>query len=271
MFESILIPVAIVSGLGLIAGVGLSIATIIFQVPVNEKEAAVRNLLPGINCGACGFSGCDGYAKALAAGTAEANLCAPGGAEVRQQISSLLGVEAAELRPTAAFVSCNGRCGLTSQKMTYQGAATCYAANQIFGGQQSCQYGCMGFGDCVTACAYDAIHVVDGVAEVDPLKCVGCLQCIAVCPKQLISMKPITGAPAVACRNLDRGGSVRKICEVGCITCNRCVKACPTDAITIENNVAVIDFAKCTDCGECIAVCPQDCIVKVMKKTAVTA
>lgn len=265
MLESILIPVAIVSGLGLVAGVGLSIATIVFQVPVNEKEEKVRSFLPGINCGACGFSGCDGYAKALADGTADANLCAPGGAEVRQEISALLGVTADEQRPTAAFVGCNGRCELTSKKMNYQGAQTCYAANQVFGGQQACGYGCMGYGDCVQACAYDAIHVVAGVAEVDPLKCVGCLQCIAACPKQLISMKPVTGAPVVACRNLDKGGAVRKICDVGCITCSRCVKACPTDAIAIVDNVAVIDPDKCINCGACQEACPQDCIVEVLK------
>lgn len=271
MFESIVIPALLVAGFGLVAGVGLSIATIVFATPVNEKEEKIREVLPSINCGACGFSGCDGYAKALAEGSAAPNLCAPGGSQVREAIAAQLGVQAEELRPSAAFVHCQGSCQVTKQKMDYQGVPTCAAANQTFGGPQACQQGCLGFGDCEVACDYGAISVSDGVAKVDPAKCVGCLACIEACPKALIAMKPIFDSPVVACSNTDRGGSVRKICEVGCITCKRCVKACPADAITIENEVAVIDYDKCTDCGACIEACPQACIVKVLQEARMAA
>lgn len=265
MFEAIFIPAVLVAGFGLLAGVGLSIATIVFATPVNEKEEQLREALPGINCGACGFSGCDGYAKALATGSALPNLCAPGGQNVREALAAQLGVESEELHPTAAFVRCQGSCQVTQKKMHYQGVATCVAANQTFGGPQSCQQGCLGFGDCAAACDYGAITVEDGIARVDPTKCVGCEACLAACPKALIAMKPIFDSPVVACQNTDRGGSVRKLCEVGCITCKRCVKACPTDAISIENQVAVIDFDKCTNCGACLEACPQDCIVPVLQ------
>lgn len=257
----IIVPIAIVSIIGLVAGVGLSIATIIFHTPVDEKEEAVREVLPGVNCGACGFSGCDGYAKALAAGEAEANLCSPGGKEVQSQIAEILGVEEGEYRKTAAFVRCNGGCQHTNRKMDYEGASTCYAANQLFGGPEACQFGCMGFGDCKVACEYDAITVIDGVAKINPDKCVGCLKCISACPKNLIAMLPAENTSIVACLNLDKGGAVRKTCSVGCITCSRCVKVCPEQAIKIENNVAVIDPDLCTNCGACIEACPQNCIL----------
>lgn len=263
MIESIIAPILIVSGIGLIAGIGLSIATIIFDKPTDKKEEALRETLPGINCGACGFTGCDGYAKAMAEGKAEASLCTPGGMEVQRQLSEILGTDAGAYRRTAAFVHCNGTCSHTKEKLTYTGAKTCYGASQIFGGPGSCQAGCMGYGDCVTACAYDAIHVVDGVAVVDDSKCVGCLKCIEACPKQLIRMLPAAETSAVVCANHDRGGAVKKLCEVGCISCSKCVRSCPVQAITMEESLAVIDSELCTNCGNCIEVCPQNCIIEI--------
>lgn len=262
----IMIPIGIVGGMGLIAGVILSLATIIFHKPVDEKEEALRDALPGINCGACGFSGCDGYAKAMAEGTAGATNCTPGGASTRQALSEILGVEVGDVQKVAAFVRCNGTCEFTNSKMDYAGTTTCYGANQLFGGPQECRFGCMGFGDCEAVCEYDALHIVDGVAKVDPDKCVGCLKCITACPKNLIKMLPAENTSIVACSNQDKGGGVRKICDVGCITCNRCVKTCPQKAIKIENNVAVIDPELCINCGDCIEICPQNCILKMPAK-----
>lgn len=265
----IMIPIGIVSGMGLIAGVILSLATIIFHKPGDAKEEALREALPGINCGACGFSGCDGYAKAMAEGEAGVTNCTPGGATTRQALSEILGVEVGDVQKVAAFVRCNGGCEYTNTKMEYNGTATCYGANQIFGGPEACRFGCMGYGDCKTVCDYDAIHIEDGIAKIDPDKCVGCLKCIAVCPKNLIKMLPAENTSIVACSNHDKGGGVRKICDVGCITCNRCVKACPQKAIKMENNVAVIDPEFCTDCGECVEVCPQNCIMSMPIKEKV--
>lgn len=263
MIESIVAPLLIVSGLGLFAGIGLSIATIIFDKPADKKEEALRETLPGINCGACGFTGCEGYAKAMAAEEAGANLCTPGGIEVQTHLSEILGTDVGDYQRTAAFVHCNGSCNHTKEKMSYTGAETCYGASQLFGGPGSCQFGCMGYGDCEVVCAYDAIHVEDGVAVVDGDKCVGCLECISACPKQLIHMLPAMEIAAVACSNHERGGAVRKLCEVGCIACSKCVKSCPSQAITIEDALAIIDPALCTNCGSCIEICPQNCIVEV--------
>ncbi|MGG5317261.1 RnfABCDGE type electron transport complex subunit B [Enterococcus sp. AZ072] len=265
----IIIPISIVSGMGLIAGVILSVATIIFHKPVDEKEEALRDVLPGINCGACGFSGCDGYAKAMAEGKAGVTNCTPGGLSTRQVLSEILGVEVGEVQKIAAFVRCNGTCEVTNKKMDYAGTETCYAANQIFGGPQACRFGCMGFGDCKVVCDYDAIDIIDGVAQINPNKCVGCLKCITACPKSLINMLPAEDTSIVACSNQEKGGGVRKICSVGCITCNRCVKACPQEAIQMENNVAVIDPELCTNCGECREVCPQNCILEMPLKETV--
>ena len=267
----IMIPIGIVSGMGLVAGVILSLATIIFHKPVDEKEEALREALPGINCGACGFSGCDGYAKAMAEGKAEVTNCTPGGAITRQALSEILGVEVGKVQMVAAFVRCNGTCEFTNKKMDYLGTDTCYGANQIFGGPQACRFGCMGYGDCKAVCAYDAIHVVDGVAKITPDKCVGCLKCITACPKSLIKMLPAENISIVSCSNQDKGGGVRKICDVGCISCNRCVKTCPQKAITMENNVAVIDPDLCINCGECVEVCPQNCIVEMPVKETVNS
>lgn len=263
MIESILVPVTIVAAIGLVAGVGLSIATIIFYQPKEEKEEAVRGVLPGANCGACGFSGCDGYAKALANGEAEATLCSVGGAKTRAELSEVLGISVGDVRRTAAFVCCNGKREYTANKMDYSGTQTCYGASQIFGGPESCQYGCMGYGDCKAVCEYGAIQMVDGVALIDPDKCVSCMKCVSACPKQLIAMLPAEETAIVACANHERGGGVRKTCTVGCISCSRCVKACPQNAITMDNNLAVIDPDLCNNCRACIDVCPQHCIVEM--------
>lgn len=262
MLESIMVPAVIVTVIGIVAGVGLSIATIVFAAPVDETEEKLRAALPGANCGACGFSGCDGYAKALADGTTEANLCIPGGQSTENALADILGVEVDdEFRRVATFVRCQGACQFTSNKMDYAGANTCYGANQIFGGPAACQYGCMGLGDCVKVCDYNALHIKDGVAFVDPYKCVGCLKCVGACPKNLIKLLPAEDCSHVACSNLDKGGAVRKICTVGCISCSRCVKACPVGAVKLENNVAVIDPKLCENCGACVEACPQHCIV----------
>ncbi|MGL4697875.1 RnfABCDGE type electron transport complex subunit B [Enterococcus larvae] len=263
MIESIVAPILIVSGLGLFAGIGLSIATIIFDKPADKKEEALKEVLPGINCGACGFTGCEGYAQAMAANEAEANLCTPGGIDVQTQLAELLGTAIGDYRRTAAFVHCNGTCNHTKEKMDYAGAETCYGAAQIFGGPGSCQFGCMGYGDCEAVCAYDAIHIKNGVAVVDEERCIGCLECITACPKQLIRMLPAAEISAVVCSNHERGGGVKKLCEVGCIACSKCVRSCPVQAITMEDSLAVIDPELCTNCGSCIEVCPQNCIVEV--------
>ena len=170
--NSILLAVVLVASIGLIAGVGLAVASVVMAVPKDETAEAVRECLPGANCGACGYSGCDGYAAALSKGeTKETNLCAPGGNETAKQVAAILGLSAGEIKPMAAVVHCNGTSENSVIKLQYQGVQSCTMASQLFGGQKACVYGCLGYGDCVKACPYDAIQICDGVAHVDPFAC----------------------------------------------------------------------------------------------------
>jgi len=260
MTATILFPVLIVSGVGIVSGVILSIAAIVLQVPVDERQKALRDVLPGANCGACGYAGCDGYAEAMAAGDAEVSKCTPGGADVRNQLADILGVASGEFKRTAAYVRCAGSYTNTQAKMQYAGQFTCASANQLFAGPGSCAYGCTGFGDCVSVCEYDAIHICNGVAVIDPAKCAGCAKCIAACPKSVITMAPAEGTALLACSSHDKGADARKICTAGCIGCTKCVKACPENAISMDNSLAVIDYDKCVGCNKCVSECPQSCI-----------
>lgn len=257
----ILIAVIIVSAIGFIAGLGLSIASVIMAVKTDEKVEALRAELPGANCGACGYSGCDGYAEALAKGEAKPGACAPGGAEMNSKLGEILGVSVEMSEPMVATVKCNGTCDHVQNKMHYTGVSTCKAANMMYGGTLACSFGCLGFGDCQQACQYGAITVQNGKATVDPEKCTACTACTRACPKSIIEMMPKEKVYAkVVCSNKDKGAVARKICEVACIGCMKCAKVCPHDAVTVENNLARIDPEKCTSCGACVEACPAKCI-----------
>lgn len=257
--SELLIPAAIVAGIGLIAGVGLAIASAVMAVPVDEKAAAIEEVLPGANCGACGYSGCSGYAKALSEGKAKPGLCAPGGDAVAAQIGDILGQKVEAMEKKTAVVHCIGTEGCTFAVREYRGVKSCAAAAQIFGGNTACSYGCLGYGDCVKGCPYNAIEVCSGVAKINPALCRACGLCEKTCPRGIISIEPL-GKAVPHCSNHDKGGETRKICKAGCIGCMRCVKACTTGAVTISNFCATVDSAKCSSCGECVKVCPNHVI-----------
>lgn len=267
--NEILIPVLIVAGLGLIAGILLAVASIIMAVPKDEKAEAILEILPGANCGACGYSGCSGYAEALSKGEAKPGLCSPGGAETASQVAALLGSGDVEVEYKTALVHCMGSYDHTTDKMIYDGLEGCTAAAQLVGGIASCRFGCMGLGECAKACPYGAITVCNGVASINPARCRGCSMCVAACPKGLISFVPMKPQAVVRCANCDKGAATNKVCKVGCIGCMKCVKACEFGAVTIENFHAVVDPAKCTACGKCVDVCPRKCITMFLPpKTA---
>ena len=234
--NEIVFAIVLISAIGLITGLGLAIASLFFAVPKNEKAEAIRACLPGANCGACGFSGCDGYACALAANkTEELSLAAA------KEISKILGKEAGSVTPMAAAVLCQGDRASAEYKLHYSGIPSCKAAAQLFGGQKACVYGCLGFGDCLAACPYEAIFICNGVARVNPDKCRACKKCIAACPKGLITLLPLnTPQAAVLCKNRDKGANTRKQCKLGCIGCMRCVKACEHGAGTGVKCIDVI-------------------------------
>ncbi len=260
--SQIIIAVVIVAVIGLIAGLGLAIASIVFAVPVDEKAEKIRECLPGANCGACGFTGCDGYAAALSKGeTTECNLCTPGGNDTAKQIGEIMGLSVGKITPMVAAVMCQGNRMNVEEKLEYSGVHSCKMATQLFGGPKNCVYGCIGFGDCVEVCPYDAIFICDGVARINPDKCRACKKCINTCPRNLIDLFPLdTTKAAVLCRNHDKGAQTRKQCKAGCIGCMKCVKACPVEAISVENFCAKIDYDKCIGCGKCHEACPVGCV-----------
>lgn len=267
-----MLPVILLVVMGLISGIVLTIASKVFFVPVDETVSQVREVLPGANCGACGFAGCDDYAAAIGADhTLNPSLCPVGGAEVSAAIASILGVEATAAEPKVAFVKCKGNSENTKKIMEYQGVQTCAAAKNFYGGNWACSYGCMGLGDCVSACQYGAIKVCDGLAIVDREACVGCGMCEKACPNNVITMGEKKKLVYVACNSTAPGAKARKVCSVACIGCKKCEKVCKFDAITVENNLAKIDFDKCKNCGLCEKECPTKAITNFRVKKTVPA
>ena len=259
---SIIIATTVVLAVvGLLIGLLLVSANEKFKVEVDPREEAVRECLPGNNCGGCGMAGCDALAAAIVKGEAPVNGCPVGGERVAAQISKIMGVEAESTGKRVAFVKCAGTCEDAPRKCNYIGIETCEAAAIIPGKSiKSCQYGCLGFGSCVKACQFDAIHIVNGIAEVDRTKCYGCGACVATCPQHLIEIVPDNSVYAVRCSNHDKGATVRKECASGCFGCGVCVKQCEHNAITVVGNLAHIDGDKCVGCGKCAGKCPAKII-----------
>jgi electron transport complex protein RnfB len=245
----------------LIAGIILTLAAKFMAVEVDEKAANLREVMPGANCGACGFAGCDAYADALAEdNTIKGNLCTPGGSAVAKAIGEILGIDVEELESRYAIVRCSGTYDKTQYVMDFQGIQSCAANKMFYRGRGACSHACLGFGDCVKECDYGAITMVDGVASIDKNKCVACELCVKSCPNHLITMVPSKLTTYVACSNTDKPAKTRQICAAGCIGCKKCEKACKFDAIHVTDFLAVIDPEKCKNCGMCIKVCPVDVI-----------
>ena len=260
--QEIIVATLVIGVIGLVIGIALVAAGKKFYVAVDERVTQVRECLPGNNCGACGYAGCDAVASAIVSGEAPVNACPIGPASMVEKIGAIMGVEAEASMRKVAFVKCNGDCEHTSNKNNYVGIKDCRAAALAGVSTASCDYGCLGFGSCVKACSLDAIHIVNGVAVVDTSKCKGCGMCAAACPKGLIEVVRADKTYAVRCSNKDKGPAVKKVCSAGCLGCKICEKQCEHEAIHVEGNVAHIDYDKCVGCGKCAEKCPAKCIAK---------
>lgn len=254
--QIIIITTLVIAVIGIVVGAGLVFTGNKFHVDVDERESAVRDCLPGNNCGACGFAGCDTLAAAIAAGKASVSACPVGGAPVAQQIGKIMGQTADAVESKVAFVRCKGTCEVTHNQGNYVGIKDCRSAVLSGLNVTDCTYGCLGFGSCATVCPQDAIRVLDGVAMVNRKKCVGCGLCVKACPRGLIELVPASKRVIVQCSNKDRGPQVKKVCSAGCIGCMLCTRQCEFDAIHVTNNLASIQYENCTQCGKCVEKCP---------------
>ncbi|MCD8286808.1 MAG: 4Fe-4S dicluster domain-containing protein [Clostridia bacterium] len=259
--------------IGIVAGILAAIAIVLvililvigkfFHVDVDEKVEKILNNLAGANCGGCGCSGCSGFAEKLANGTGNLADCHVTSPEKKAEIAKLLGVELANEEPTVAVVKCHGGLENCKYKFAYRGNQSCASTITLLGGDKDCRFGCLGCGDCQAVCTSKAIRVVDRLAEVNIDRCVSCGTCIATCPKHIIERVPQSAKVFVACSSHCRAKEVMNSCKVGCIGCGMCARNCPQKAITMVDNLPVIDYKKCTGCYTCVAKCPRKIIIKM--------
>ena len=260
---NIIFAVAVLGLTALIFGVILAVAAKVFEVQVDERLPRIRECLAGANCGGCGYPGCDGCASAILEGKAPVSACAPAGAEGAAKIAEIMGMAAPTGERKVAHVICNGGEAAT-KRFEYRGVQDCIGALKVGAGPLDCAFGCLGFGSCVKACQFDAIHINEkGVAEVDPNKCTNCGACRIACPRKIIVEVPASKKVFVQCANKDKGPAAMKVCKNSCIGCGMCERECKKDAIQVVNGVAVIDYDKCVGCKLCTKVCPRDAISPV--------
>ena len=259
----IIIAALALGGMGILFGLLLTFTSKVFAVPANPTRDAIREALPGANCGGCGYPGCDGCADAMASGKAGVNACPVGGPAVADQVAAILGVEPVDASSrNVARVICQGDIDHCRTKFRYEGIQDCVSASLVNDGNRSCKYACLGLGSCVKACAFDAIHIDERlkIAVIDEDKCVACGKCVETCPKSVLALHPATEPVRLLCRAAEEGILVSDNCRKGCIGCERCLLACKFGAITMVNHLPVIDKDKCRSCMMCAEVCPTTAI-----------
>jgi Na+-translocating ferredoxin:NAD+ oxidoreductase RNF subunit RnfB len=264
----ILLAVLTLAALGATAAVILFFVAKKFKVIENPKIDEVDEVLPQANCGGCGYAGCRAYAEAMVkAETMDGFFCPVGGNDLNKIIAPILGVEAVEQKPKIAVVRCSGSKQNSVPKVNYDGPLNCSFAHNLSAGEGGCKYGCLGLGECVEACTFDAMYM-DWESGLPVIKdnCVACNDCVVACPRDIIELRyrgPKERRIFVSCINEEKGGPAKKNCDVACIGCSKCEKVCNFDAITIKNFLAYIDYEKCTLCRKCEPVCPTNAIHEI--------
>lgn len=256
----------VLGGIAIVAAVILYIVARKFAVYEDPLIDQIAEVLPGANCGGCGYAGCRAFAEnCVKTGKLERDYCPVGGTDVMKRVAALLGVEATDSAPQVAVLLCNGSSACRPKLTTYTGVKKCSIAHATYAGETGCKFGCIGFGDCEVSCAFDALHIdpTTGLPVIDEDKCTACGACVKACPKMLLQLRkkgPKNRKVYVACKSQDKGAIAKKACANACIGCSKCVKECPFEAITVTNNVAYIDDTKCRLCRKCVAVCPTGAI-----------
>lgn len=265
MVQTIVFSVLSVGVLGGLFGVGLAFASRLLAVHKDKRVEEVTEALPGLNCGACGYPGCEGYAEAIVESDEVLDLCKPGGPDTMQTLGAIMGVEVASGgERLVARVHCRGGRDEAKRRFDYDGIEDCNAAVQLYGGGKVCPFGCLGLGSCIKVCPVDAISKTsNGLVRVDPDLCISCGKCVEICPTGVMQMVPADADRIVACNSTDKGGVVRKYCTVGCIGCKRCAKESPDGGFVIEDFLARIDYKKTGDRSAAEHACPTHCIVSV--------
>lgn len=264
----VLLAVSAIVVVAIVFGSILGYAARRFHVELDPRIEKIVEILPGANCGGCGYPGCGGYAEAIVTSGAAIDRCAPGGPDVAAKIGEIMGMKAESKEPKVAVVLCHGFKDAVKERFFYNGVNTCRGASLmgVGAGNKACPFGCLGFGDCVESCPFDAIVMTErGVPEVLRERCVGCGRCVESCPRGIITLLPRSKTVFVACKNRHKGAKAKKLCKNACIACKRCEKVCKFEAIKVENNLAVIDYEKCKNCGRCANECPQKVIDNVRK------
>lgn len=267
--STILLAVIVLSSVGVAFAVIIYGVDLKFKVFEDPKIDEVAELLPGANCGGCGYAGCRALAEAIVkAGNMDSLFCPVGGNAIVGGISKVLGIEAVERAPQVAVVRCSGSPAHAPQKVKYDGLSKCSFAHMLHSSESGCPYGCLSMGDCVESCQFDAIYM-DPQTDLPVViedKCTSCGACVKACPRHIIELRnkgPKSKRIFVSCVNKEKGAIAKKNCAVACIGCGKCVKACPHDSITLENNVAYINFEKCKLCRKCVAECPTGAILEI--------
>ena len=258
--KTVLLTIAVSFLVAFVLGMLLGLFKKIFAVEVDPKVSAIREVLSGGNCGGCGYAGCDAFALAVVKGEASPNGCVAGGPSVAKKVAEILGVEVSAGSKKVAFLACAGSNECAKLKGEYNGIKTCKAAQQAINGTKICSFGCIGYGDCINSCPFNALSMgEDGLPKVDYKKCVGCGKCVKECPKHLFSLLDATtkGSIAVCSNRSENKPQIKKNCSAGCIKCCICEKKCPEHCIVVSNGIPVVDYTKCTSCGECIKACPD--------------
>jgi len=266
---SILKSILGLGGLSLLFGTILAYAFIKLAVQMNEKEEHIKEVLPGTNCGACGFPGCEGYAHALAEKPNQIppNLCTVGGQEVAIKIGEILNIKVEKKEQMLCVLRCKGGKDEAMERYEYYGPGDCRSNYILFGGNKLCAYGCLGGGHCTTVCPLEAIKMgPNHLPVIDSNKCTGCGICVKECPRGVLELIPRAQLIYLACKSMEKGKAVKDVCKVGCLACTLCIKVCPYEgAITMDGNLPLIDYKKCTSCGICYNKCPAGSFVDRIK------